>query len=82
MVKVISISDQVYADLSKMKNGKSFTELLKSLISETTRKGDAKSILAFLDNIEPLSEEDAEAILTKSEKGRRRATERKSASFE
>ena len=82
MVKIISISDEVYADLSRMKNGKSFTELFKTLISECTNKGDAKSILSFLNANEPLSEEGAKAILEASEKGRKNATARKSASFE
>jgi predicted CopG family antitoxin len=30
MVRVISISDEVYLELSKMKDGKSFTELLNA----------------------------------------------------
>lgn len=81
MVKIISISDEVYNDLSRMKNNKSFTELIKTLISECTNKGDPKSILAFLDANEPLSDETANAILSASEKGRKNATARKSASF-
>ncbi|MCW4003799.1 MAG: antitoxin VapB family protein [Candidatus Bathyarchaeota archaeon] len=81
MVKIISISDEVYEDLSRMKNGKSFTELLKTLISECTNKGDPKSILTFLDANEPLSDEAADAILATSEKGRKSASARKSASF-
>jgi predicted CopG family antitoxin len=81
MVKIISISDEVYEDLSRMKNGKSFTELLKTLISECTNKGDPKSILTFLDANEPLSDEAADAILAASEKGRKSASARKSASF-
>ena len=82
MVRVISISDEVYSDLSRMKNGKSFTELLKTLISECNNKGDAKRILEFLNANEPLSEEGAKAMLEASEKGRKSATTRKSASFE
>jgi len=82
MVRVISISDEVYAELSRMKNGKSFTELLKTLISECDKKGDPKSILEFLNTHEPLSEEAAEAILDATEKGRKNAVPRKSASFE
>ncbi len=82
MVRVISISDEVYAELSRMKNGKSFTELLKALIAECTNKGDPKSILEFLNTHEPLSEEGAKAILDASKKGRRNAMARKSASFE
>jgi predicted CopG family antitoxin len=82
MVRVISISDEVYADLSRMKDGRSFTELLKTLISECNNKGEAKSILAFLNANEPLSEKDAKAILEAAEKGRKSATARESAEFE
>lgn len=81
MVKIISISDEVYEDLSRMKNGKSFTELLKTLITECTNKGDPKSILTFLGANEPLSDEAANAIISATEKGRKNATARKSASF-
>ncbi len=77
MVRVISISDEVYADLSRMKGDKSFTELLKTLISECTNKGDPKTILTFLNANTPLSEESAKAILDASEKGRKSATARK-----
>jgi predicted CopG family antitoxin len=81
MVKIISISDEVYADLSRMKNGKSFTELLKTLISECANKGDPQSILTFLDASKPLSDEAAAEIQAATEKGRKNTTARKSASF-
>lgn len=81
MVKIISISDEVYAELSKMKNGKSFTELFKILISECSNKGEAKSILSFLEDNKPISEDDANIILNSSEKGRKLSTARKSASY-
>lgn len=79
---MISISDEVYADLSRMKDGKSFTELLKVLISECASKGDAKSILAFLETKGPLSEESAKYITEALEKGRKNATARNLASSE
>lgn len=82
MVRVISISDEVYEELSRIKNGKSFTELFKTMLSECANKGDPKSILSFLNANEPLSEESADAILGASEQGRKSAIERKSASFE
>jgi predicted CopG family antitoxin len=81
MVKIISISDEVYEDLSKIKNGKSFTELLKTLLTEHTSKGDPKNILAFLEANEPLSDKDANTIMTEVTKSRKNATTRKSASF-
>jgi predicted CopG family antitoxin len=76
MVRVISISDEVYADLALMKNGKSFTELLKTLISECKNKGDAKSIIAFLNKSQTLSEESAKNIAERSEKGRKASNAR------
>ncbi len=82
MVKIISISDEVYDELSKMKNGKSFTELFKVLISASTSKGDPKNILAFINANEPISEEGANEIIYASLKGRKNAVPRKSATFE
>jgi predicted CopG family antitoxin len=77
MVRVISISDEVYFELSKMKNGKSFTQLLKSLIDQCESKGDPKKILEFLDTHEALSEESAQRLTTEIEEGRKRAVPRK-----
>ncbi len=77
MVRVISISDEVYFELSRMKNGKSFTELLKTLIDQYENKGDPKKILKFLNSHEPSSEEDAEEMVTAVEKGRKLAVQRK-----
>lgn len=70
MVRVISISDEVYEELSRRKNGKSFTELIKTMLSECAGKGDPKNILSFLNENEPLSEASADAILATTEKGR------------
>lgn len=81
MVKIISISDEVYNDLTRMKNGKSFTELLKTLIIDATNKGDPKSILAFIEANEPLSDKAANAILSEVETNRKNAISRKSAAF-
>jgi len=50
-----------------MKNGKSFTQLLKSMIERCENKGDPKAILEFLDSHEPLSDEDAEEMLAEVE---------------
>jgi predicted CopG family antitoxin len=73
MVRVISISDEVYFDLSKMKDGKSFTQLLKTLIEKCENKGDPQRILDFLNTHEALSEESAEKITAELEKSRKRA---------
>ncbi len=76
MVRVISISDEVYFDLSRMKNGKSFTQLLKTLIEKCQNKGDPEKILEFLSTHEPLSEEDAQEMIAEVENGRKRAIPR------
>jgi predicted CopG family antitoxin len=73
---VISISDEVYFELSRMKNGKSFTQLLKELIQQCESKGDPKKILEFLNTHEPLSEEDAREMTAELEEGRKRAVPR------
>ncbi len=77
MVRVISISDEVYAELSQRKNGKSFTVLIKTLLDECPKKGDPKTILAFLKASGPIDEESAKNILEASEKGRKRTMPRK-----
>ncbi len=76
MVRVISISDEVYIELSKMKNGKSFTELLKKLISECVNKGDPKTISAFIKAQGPLSEASAKNITNTMEDRRKAALQR------
>ena len=77
MVRVISISDEVYFELSRMKNGMSFTELIKSLIERCENKGDPKRILDFLNSHEALSEESAQKMSAELEKGRKRSVPRK-----
>lgn len=77
MVRVISISDEVYFELSRMKNGKSFTELIKSLIDQCEDKGNPRKILEFLDTHEALSDESADQIMARVEKGRKRSLPRK-----
>jgi predicted CopG family antitoxin len=82
MVRVISISDDVYTRLSQRKNGKSFTELIKILLDECPKKGDPKTILEFLKTHNTLSEAEAESLTKASEEARRNATPRKSAFLE
>ena len=76
LVRVISISDEVYFELSRMKNGKSFTKLLKTLIDNCEDKGNPEKILEFLNSHEPLSEEDAQEMTAEIEKGRKRTVPR------
>ncbi len=77
MVRVISISDEVYFELSRMKNGMSFTELLKTLIEKCENTGDPQRILDFLSTHEALSEESAKKINSEIEKSRNRTVPRK-----
>lgn len=76
MVRVISISDEVYFELSRMKNGKSFSQLLKVLIQQCENKGDPKKILEFLNTHAPISEEDAQKMIAELEEGRKRSAQR------
>jgi len=77
LVRVISISDEVYFELSRIKNGKSFTQLIKTLINQCQNKGDPDKILEFLNTHEALSEEEAKEMTAELEKGRKRAVPRK-----
>ena len=77
LVRVISISDEVYFELSRIKNGMSFTELLKTLIEKCENKGDPKRILDFLNSHEALSEDSAEKITAEIEKSRKQSFQRK-----
>ena len=76
MVRVISISDEVYFELSQIKNGKSFTELLKTLLKECSNKGDPQKILDFLKTHETISEADALKMTAEIKEGRKRAIQR------
>ena len=59
-----------------MKNGKSFTQLLKTLLEQCENKGDPEKILEFLNMHEPISKEDAQKMTAELEKGRKRAVQR------
>jgi predicted CopG family antitoxin len=76
LVRVISISDEVYVELSRIKNGKSFTQVIKSLMEQCQNKGNPQKILEFLNTHEPLSEEDAKEMIEEVDKGRKRASPR------
>lgn len=59
-----------------MKDGKSFTQLLKALIEKCENKGDPQRILDFIDTHEALSEESAEKITAELDESRKRAVQR------
>ncbi len=48
MVKVISISDNVYSELEKMKNGASFSKFIESLIEKAKKRGDIANMERFI----------------------------------
>jgi hypothetical protein len=54
-----------------MKNGMSFTELLKTIIERCENKGDPRRILDFLSTHEGLSRESAEKITAELNKSRK-----------
>jgi hypothetical protein len=60
-----------------MKNGKSFTQLLKALIDQCRNKDDPDKILEFLNTHQALSEEDAQEMIVELEKGRKSAIPQK-----
>lgn len=47
MAKLISVSEEVYDELSTIKGGMSFTELLKSLVAEKKKRGNINSFEKF-----------------------------------
>lgn len=47
MTKVISISNNTYENLSKIKNEKSFSEVINYLINKETAKGDINNLEKF-----------------------------------
>lgn len=51
MVRVISISDEVYMELTKLKNGRSFTETIKELVKGKKPKGNYDEVMKFFGTI-------------------------------
>ena len=76
MSRIISISDEVYLELSGIKDDRSFTEVIKSLLSGSANKGDAKEIMAFVKSAKPISEESADRMLNAIKTGRKNAVSR------
>lgn len=73
MVKVISIQDDVYEELSKRKDNKSFSQVIRSLINSSRRDvtaGDLEKYLGIL------TRKEAEGIEEDVLEGRKRAKER------
>ncbi|MCL5412052.1 MAG: antitoxin VapB family protein [Candidatus Marsarchaeota archaeon] len=68
MVRVISISDEVYSMLVKIKGGKSFTEVIKSLASRREDKGNFDAVMKFFGAI---SDSEAGAMRASSAKFRK-----------
>jgi len=64
MTKVISISDEAYEELSRMKNGSSFTEVILELSKEKKKK-------SIMDFAGMLSEEEGNKMLKKIKEERK-----------
>lgn len=47
MTKIISLTNEVYTELKKLKKNKSFSQEIKELIEKSNKKGDIKEILKF-----------------------------------
>ena len=47
MVKIISISDDTYQELSRRKAGRSFSETIRDLLRKEKMKGDIKEVSKF-----------------------------------
>lgn len=68
MTKIISISDEAYGELKKLKNGKSFTEIIIEL--SKTKKRD------IMDFVGILTKEEGEVILKEIKNKRKEGSRR------
>jgi predicted CopG family antitoxin len=73
MSKVIAVSDTVYSELQKMKNGYSFSKMIESLIQNKKRKGDISELEQFFGI---LNKKDAKEWLNEVNAGRKNARSR------
>lgn len=64
MTKIISISDEAYEELSRMKNGSSFTKVILELSNEKKKK-------SIMDFAGMLSEEEGNKMLKKIKEERK-----------
>ena len=73
MVKIISISDDTYTELTKRKAGRSFSETIKELLRRENVKGDPKIVSRFWGTFK-----DVDTISLKKEidEGRSRSSQR------
>ncbi|MCL6090637.1 MAG: antitoxin VapB family protein [Candidatus Thermoplasmatota archaeon] len=74
MVKIISIQDDVYAELTKRKDKKSFSQVIRELISETKRETTVKDLNRYWALI---SSEEGKMLENNVIEGRMRAKSRK-----
>ena len=73
MVKIISISDDTYQELSKRKAGRSFSETIRDILRKESVKGDIKSVSRFWGTFK---EVDATSLKKEITQGRRRSSQR------
>ncbi len=74
MVKIISIQDDVYTELTKRKDKKSFSQVIRELISETKRETTVKDLNRYWALI---SSEEGKMLENNVIEGRMRAKSRK-----
>lgn len=75
MVKIISISDDTYRELSKRKVGRSFSETIKDLLQKENVKGDINTVSKFWGTFKDV---DAASLKREVRQGRTRSSQRNS----
>ncbi|MBX8632797.1 MAG: antitoxin VapB family protein [Thermoplasmata archaeon YP2-bin.285] len=73
MVKIISISDDTYQELTKRKAGRSFSETIRELLQKEEVKGDPKAVSRFWGTFRDL---DAVSLKKEIGEGRTRSPSR------
>ncbi len=75
MTKIISLTNEVYEKLRKMKNNRSFSNEINDLIESaaSSKKGSLSEVLKYAGTV---SKKDAEALRKEVERGRKNAKPR------
>ena len=73
MMKIISISDDTYQELTKIKAGRSFSETIRELLQKERVKGDPKAVSRFWGTFRDL---DAVSLKKEIGEGRTRSPSR------
>lgn len=73
MVKVISIQDDVYEELSKRKDNKSFSQVIRELVAESKKETTFGDLIGYLGTLSP---REASIMKRETDEGRKRAKSR------